>query len=362
MGGQASAVLRAGILGTGAVARLHAEAIAARDDARLVAVSDVDAARSESFAQQFGAGSVPDLDALLASGIDVLHICTPPALHAEQAIAALDAGVSVILEKPPALTLAELDRILEAEQRSSGRLAIVFQQRTGAAASTVKELFARGAFGRPLVATCHTLWHRDTDYYAAPWRGTWQGEGGGPTLGLGIHQLDLLGYLLGEWSTVSGALWRLERDIETEDTSVATITFEAGTVASVVTTVLAARQTSHVRIDAEFATVEVEHLYGHAREHWRITPAPGVPAERIAEWALDAAADVPSGHDALLADLYPALLSGADLPPVVADPARSLELVTAIYASAREGRTITRADLTEPRLRGPLRSPVGGES
>jgi predicted dehydrogenase len=354
-------VLRAGILGTGAVAQLHAEAIGARSDAQLVAVSDVDEARAAAFAQQFGGTAHPDLAAMLAAGLDVLHICTPPGVHADQAIAALDAGVNVILEKPPALTLAEFDRILEAEQRSSGRLAIVFQQRTGAAASTVKQLFDRGAFGRPLVATCHTLWHRGADYYDVPWRGTWQTEGGGPTLGLGIHQLDLLGYLLGEWSTVSGALWRLERDIETEDTSIATVTFASGTVASIVTTVLASRQTSHVRIDAEFATVEVEHLYGHAREHWRITPAPGVPAEQVAEWTLDAAADVPSGHDALLAELYPALLAGEPLPPIVGEPARSLELVTAIYASAREGRAVARADLADPALRGSLRSPVRGD-
>ena len=354
-------MLRAGILGTGAVARLHADAIAVRADAQLVAVSDVDGVRSAAFAREFGAESYPELATLLAAGLDVLHICTPPAVHADQAIAALEAGVSVILEKPPTLTLAEFDRILEAAERSDARLAIVFQQRTGSAADRVKQLFDAGAFGRPLVATCHTLWHRDADYYAAPWRGTWT-EGGGPTLGLGIHQLDLLGYLLGEWSTVSGALWRLERDIETEDTSIATVTFASGAVASVVTTVLASRQTSHVRIDAELATVEVEHLYGHSREHWRITPAPGVPAERIAEWALDAAGDTPSGHDALLAALYPALLAGDRLPPLVGDPARSLELVTAIYASAREGRIVSRADLVDPGLRGPLRSPVGGAS
>jgi predicted dehydrogenase len=355
-------VLRAGILGTGGVARLHAEAIAARPDAQLVAVSDVDAVRSAAFAEEFGGTTYPDLTALLAAGLDVLHICTPPAAHAAQAIAALEAGVNVILEKPPALTLAEFDRILEAAERSEAQLAIVFQQRTGAAASAVKQLFERGAFGRPLVATCHTLWHRGADYYDVPWRGSWETEGGGPTLGLGIHQLDLLGYLLGEWSTVSGALWRLERDIETEDTSIATVTFASGAVASVVTTVLATRQTSHVRIDAEFATVEVEHLYGHAREHWRITPAPGVSPEQVAEWTLDAAADVPSGHDALLAELYPALLAGAPLPPVVGDPSRSLELVTAIYASAREGRTMSRADLADPARRGPLRSPVRGDS
>lgn len=350
--------MRAAILGTGGVARLHAAAIACRDEAVLVAVSDLDATRAQSFASEFGATAFADLPTLLASGIDVLHICTPPGVHAEQAIAALEAGVDVVLEKPPALSLAELDRILDTAERTGRSLAIVFQQRTGSAAGAVKRLFDEGAFGRVFVATCHTLWFRDAAYFAEPWRGRWDTEGGGTTLGHGIHQLDLMAHLLGEWSTVSGALWRLDRDVQTEDTSFATVEFASGAVASVVTTVLAPRQSSHVRIDTEFATVEVEHLYGHDRSAWRITPAPGVDADLIATWALPEV-DVPSGHDAFLDEVYPALASGAPLPGLVSNPARSLELVTAIYASAREGRTIARGDLTGD-LRGSLETPIAG--
>lgn len=350
-------MLRIGLLGTGGVARLHASAIAARSDARLVAVSDVHPDRAAEFAAEFDAVAVPDLGALLDSGIDVLHVCTPPGVHADQSIAALERGIHVVLEKPPALSLAELDRILQAEERSTASVAIVFQQRTGSAAAHVKGLFEEGSFGRPLLATCHTLWYRDESYYAAPWRGSWETEGGGTTLGHGIHQLDLLAYLLGEWSTVSGSLWRLARDIETEDTSLATVVFENGAVASVVTSVLSPRESSHVRIDCEFATVEVEHLYGHDRSHWRITPAPSAPADRVARWVLPEE-DEPSGHAALFDAVYPALLAGDSLPGVVSTPARSLELVAAIYGSAREGRPLTRVDLASPELRGSLETPI----
>ena len=107
------------------------------------------------------------------------------------------------------------------------RLAVVFQQRTGSAAAHVRRLLDEGALGRPLVATCQTLWYRDAAYFAVPWRGKWATEGGGPTLGHGIHQIDLLAWLLGDWSSVQGQLWRLDRDTETEDVSTAVITFAA---------------------------------------------------------------------------------------------------------------------------------------
>src|SRR5688500_16467095 len=106
-----SAPLRAAILGTGAIANAHAVALAAAPDAELVAVGDRDVEHARAFAERWGvaADAVFDsLDALLASGrVDVLHICTPPGVHAEQAIAALDAGLHVVCEKPAALSLDE---------------------------------------------------------------------------------------------------------------------------------------------------------------------------------------------------------------------------------------------------------------
>jgi predicted dehydrogenase len=190
-----------------------------------------------------------------------------------------------------------------------------------------------------------------------PWRGTWESEGGGTTLCHGIHQIDLLAYLLGDWSSVSGELWRLDRDIEVEDTSLATIRFAGGAIASVVSSAVAPREVSHVRIDTDRATVEVEHLYGHGRANWRITPAPGVDAATAAEWALPED-DVPSGHAAYFDAVYPALVAGEPVPPVAGYPSRSLEIVTAIHTSSRLGRAITPADLDDPSNRGSLRASV----
>ncbi|MFD2354413.1 Gfo/Idh/MocA family oxidoreductase [Nonomuraea ferruginea] len=132
--------------------------------------------------------------------------------------------------------------------------------------------------GRPLVATCLTQWYRGDAYFEVPWRGTWASEGGGPTMGHGIHQFDLLFSVLGPWREVSGLAVRQARDTETEDVSMAMVTFESGAVASVVNSVLSPRETSVLRFDFERATVELEHLYGYTDADWSVTPAP--PAAR----------------------------------------------------------------------------------
>jgi predicted dehydrogenase len=352
--------LRAAIIGTGAIAHAHAQALVATPGAELVAVVDRTPDHALAFAERWGGPAVFDsLSELLTSGIvDVLHICTPPGVHAEQALAALDAGLHVICEKPAALSLDELDAMTDAATRNDRRLAIVFQQRTGSAAAHVRSLLDSGALGRPLVATCQTLWYRDPAYFAVPWRGKWATEGGGPTLGHGIHQIDLLAWLLGDWASVEGRLWRLDRETETEDVSTAVVTFAGGTVASVITSAVSPRETSSIRIDTELATVTVDHLYGHGHEHWRITPAPHVVVAIAATWTLPAAEEA-SGHDPLIRDVYAALRSGEPLPSTASDAARSFEIVTAIYSSAATGRVVTPQSLRDDAdRRRSLESPV----
>jgi hypothetical protein len=132
-----------------------------------------------------------------------------------------------------------------------------------------------------------------------------------------------------------------------EDASTATVLFRNGVVATAVSSTLCPRETSHVRVDCERATVEVEHLYGHATENWRITPAPDVPAEQAAGWAFPEE-DEPSGHVPLVRETYHALREGTVLPDVASSARRPLEIVTAIYASADAGgRRITAAELRE---------------
>lgn len=331
--------MKVAILGTGGIADAHADAIAHIDGVELVAVADREPARAEAFAEKWGVPKVcGSLDELLTyRELESIHICTPQALHHEQAIHVLQAGRHAIVEKPPARSVRELDDMLTTADANQRVLAVVFQQRAGTAARHVKELLDSGRLGRPLLATCETLWFRESAYFDAPGRATWAADGGGVTIGLAIHQIDLLAWLLGDWRSVSAQLWRLDRRIECEDASTAVVAFGNGAVASVVSSALSPRQKSAIRIDTELATVTLEHLYGHGHDNWRITPAPDVAAGLAESWRFPADEE-PSGHRAFLRELYGALVDGRQPPEVAEFPRRALEIVEAIYTSATTQR------------------------
>lgn len=339
--------LRCALVGTGAVSHFHARAVRDHPHAELVAVSNRTRSKAESFAEKWDVPQVYDtLEELLTQEQpDVVLICTAPDVHLEQTRASFAVGAHVVVEKPPAPSLEELDEMRRLAAEAGRELAVVFQQRTGTAAAHFRELIRSGALGRALLAQCQTLWYRGEAYYGVDWRGTWETEGGGTTLGHGIHQMDLLGFLLGNWASVEARLWRIDRETQTEDTSTAFITFESGVVCTAVSSTLCPRETSSVRIDLEKATITVDHLYGHGHDNWKITPAPHVSDEEAATWTLPEHEE-PSDHPPLIRDVFDALLSGSPLPPTADEPARTLELVAAIYASAdADGAVITPADI-----------------
>ena len=221
---------------------------------------------------------------------------------------------------------------------------IVFQHRFGSGAEHVRSLIARRAMGRPLVAHCQTTWYRDTAYYGVPWRGTWADEGGGPAMGHGIHQMDLLLDLLGPWAEVRAMTGRLVHDVQTEDVSTALVRFAGGALATVVNSVLSPDEVSRIRIDCERATVELTHLYQHRNEDWRITPAPGVDPAELAGWR-DMGEDVPSSHTAQLRSLVADMRAGRRPRASGADGRTSLELVSALYKSAFNDTTVAAGDI-----------------
>ncbi|WP_460750414.1 Gfo/Idh/MocA family protein [Myceligenerans cantabricum] len=341
--------MRTTILGTGAIAAHHAEAVAALGDhgidAQVTYAVDIDAGRAEAFA---GEHAVPHHGTSLADVLpetDVLHVCTPPGAHLDATLAALAAGVHVVVEKPAVLSLAELDRIAAAERSAApaggggtARFTQVVQHRFGAGALRLRGLLDDGALGRPLVATCDTLWFRPPAYFEVPWRGRWDTEGGGPTMGHGIHQFDLLLAIFGEWTEVTAMAGRLARDVDTEDVSMALVRFANGAMASVTNSLLSPRETSDLRFDTEKATVELSHLYGYSDESWTFTPAAG--QDDVAPlWTPEPDA-LPSGHTAQLVPTYRALAAGEAPPVAVADVRGTLELAAAIYRSAFTGRPV----------------------
>ncbi|GAA3447847.1 Gfo/Idh/MocA family protein [Planomonospora venezuelensis] len=332
-------MIRAAIVGAGAIAA-HGHMPAVREHrsrVETVAVVDVDGARAEAFAAEHGVPSAyTGLAAMLgAERPDLVLVCTPSHLHADQAVACLEAGAWVWCEKPLCRSMAEHDRIEAAEGAAGPYAAVVCQQRSGSGADHLRELTAAGALGRPLVAQCVTAWYRDHDYYAVPYRGRWGAEGGGTTLMHGIHQIDLMLSVLGQWTEVRAMAGRLDRRIETEDVSVAAVRFEGGAMASVVTSVLSPREESYLRFDFTGGTVELRHLYGHRNENWSSTSPLWNPPH-----------DVPSGHGAQLGPLLDAFERGERPPASGPDGRRAMEFATALYASAVTARPVRRGEIT----------------
>lgn len=214
---------RVAVIGCGDISSLHFDAIAAVSDAELVAVCDVHPERLASAAAVHGVpgfGSHTELFDTVHP--DVIHICTPHHLHASIAIDALERGIHVVMEKPLAHTRAEGDRIVAAAEAGTAKIAVCFQNRYNAPVQAAAALLASGELGRVAGASATVMWFRGPEYYLdRPWRGRWATGGGGLLMNQAIHTLDLLQWLVGEVSEVSGnaSTRALGDTIEVEDTA-----------------------------------------------------------------------------------------------------------------------------------------------
>lgn len=224
------------LLGPGKVAHTHAQAVARIPGARLVAVWGRHRERTAAFAAQYSAQPFTDLaECLRDGGAQAVIVCTPHPQHAEEAIAAAEAGLHVLVEKPMALTTVDCDRMVAAAQAAGVTLGVVSQRRLYAPVLRVKQAIAAGKIGAPILATVTVLGWRGPEYYAMdPWRGTWDGEGGGILVNQVVHQLDLFQWFMGPIAEVTGYWANLNHPfIEVEDTAVAAVRFAGGALGTI---------------------------------------------------------------------------------------------------------------------------------
>jgi predicted dehydrogenase len=349
------------IIGTGAIAKSHLHALRqAGERVELLAAVDIDAGRVEQFASDHAIPyAFTDIESMLRTVRPrLVTIATPPNTHADLCIQSMEAGAWVLCEKPLCASLAEFDRIAEAERRTGNFTSSVFQWRFGSGGQHLKQLIERNAMGKPLVCNCLVTWYRTPEYYAVPWRGRWATELGGTSMGHGIHAMDFVLWLLGEWTEVRAMIGTLDREIEVEDVSMASVRFANGAMANMTNSALSPRESSYVRFDFARATVELTHLYSYRNDDWRYSGLPnGSNAEEVAEWA-QLPDDVPSSHAAQLASFLDSM--AREVRPAVSgrDVRGTLEFLASLYKSGMTGKAVQRGSITEgdpwyARMEGP---------
>lgn len=219
------------IIGYGAIGPVHAAALKNTENVHLYGICDINHERADKGAKEHNCRVFYDFSKVLADeNIDAVHICTPHYLHESMAIEAVEAGKEVILEKPVAISLEELNRLIK--KTEGKKLCVMVQNRMNKAVQEFKRLIDTDkTLGKLLGGFASLTWCRTPEYYLHDeWRGKWDTEGGGVLINQAIHLIDLVSYLAGEIKSVTGTISNktLFDTIEVEDTADAIFNLKNG--------------------------------------------------------------------------------------------------------------------------------------
>lgn len=330
-------VHRVAVVGLG-IGQLHVWSLRRMKDRYTVAaVCDVDAAKAEAAAERTGADIVTFAELLARDDIAIVDLCTPPGMHLEQARAALDAGKDVVCEKPLVASLADLDELARVEAGSAGTVMPIFQYRFGNGLQKVKALVDARVAGTAYTATVEVAWRRRADYYAVPWRGRWATELGGVLLSQAIHALDMLTYIAGPPAGVFCRTTTRVNDIEVEDCAAASLAMADGSLATISATLGSPEEITRHRFHFERLCAESgTSAYESSADPWEITPDDPEAAAAI-DAVLGDWSPRPEGWWGQFERYADARDAGLAPPVTLADARASLELITALYASASGG-------------------------
>lgn len=344
--------VRFAVVGAGNIGVVHAKALSdLADIAELVAIVDPDEYKAQELASQHEVDYVAtDLDTILArDDIDAVVLCTPSGMHADGAVAALDAGKHVVIEKPIDVSLAAADRIIAAEKRSGKTVAVISQHRFDKSTEKVLDAIRDGHFG-PITSAIasHAWWRGQTYYDSGEWRGTWALDGGGAIMNQTVHTINLMITALGTPTEVFAYAGCLAHErIEVEDTAVAVVKFDSGALGMIHGTTAAypgldaSLRLFGTKGSAVISNDELVFIHENAGDAPEISMSERGHNQVTDDFKLDEG-DIPLGraHRRQLIDFVDAIHTGR--PPRVgtADARTSLAVILAVYESAKTGQPV----------------------
>ena len=333
---------RVSLVGCGRISRNHFDAVARVPGLRLTAVCDIVEPRARAAGERLAVPWFTSYaDMLAADAADVVTVATPSGLHPEHGIAAARAGMHVVSEKPMAISLDGADALVRACDDARVHLFVVKQNRLNPPVQLLRRAIEKGRFGRIFLANTTVFWTRPQEYYdLAPWRGTWAFDGGA-ILNQASHYVDLLQWLVGPVESVMAKTATLARQIEAEDTGAAVLRFRTGAIGVIQVTMLTHPRNleGSVTIVGEKGTVKIGGTAVNKVEHWSF--ADYDDDDKL----IDAVSTTPPsvygfGHEGYYRNVLSVLRGEASAGTDGRSGRKSLELILAIYESARTGRNV----------------------
>ena len=336
--------LRFALVGCGRISRNHIESIAQYGaDAELVAVCDIDAAALAAAAGATGAKAFASLDSLLeGSDADAVILATPSGLHAAQAIRIAQAGRHVITEKPMATRWEDGKSMVQACDSAGVRLFVVKQNRRNATLQLLKRAVNKGRFGRIYMVNVNVFWTRPQSYYdSGDWRGTWEFDGGA-FMNQASHYVDLLDWMVGPVESVQAYTATLARNIEVEDTGVVSVKWRSGALGSMNVTMLTYPKNleGSITIIGETGTARVGGVAVNRIQHWEFAQ-PDPDDDKVNDAGYDTGSVYGYGHRLYYDNVISTLRGRVEADTDGREGLRSLELLIAIYLSARDARRVS---------------------
>ena len=342
--------VRIGVIGLGNMGTGHCHNIARIDDLELTAVADVRETRVTKLSERYQCEGFNNAKALFKSEMcDAVLIATPHYDHTPLGIAALKAGLHVLMEKPISAHKADCEKLIKAHQDEKLVFAAMFNQRTNPQYQKIRSMIQDGTLGsvRRFSWTI-TDWFRPQSYFdSGGWRATWGGEGGGVLLNQSPHQLDLLQWLFGMPSRVHAFCeFGKYHDIEVEDSVTARLTYLNGAEGLFVSTTGEAPGVNRLEIAAENGLL----VYDAGEDHMTFKRNSKSVSEAIAEndpfespetETLRYETEGDGGqHVSILQNFAASILNGEELIAPAAEGIFSVELANAMLLSGEKKQSI----------------------
>ena len=341
------------IVGCGMIARFHARALAEIPGARVAAVVSRRIETGAAFVREMNLPDCPVFtmleDALRAPGVDAVIITTPSGAHREPALCAAAAGKHVVVEKPLEITGERCAAIIEACDKQSVKLCTIFPSRFGDANLELKSALDAGRLGKLTLGETSCKWWRNQAYYDdGGWKGTQALDGGGALMNQAIHNVDLLLWMMGDVTHVSGFIATLAHErIEVEDTAVAVLRFKSGALGVIqAATSVHPGYPKRIAIHGDRGSAEIEQDdivrwdFDPETEEDRATKQRFAAKGGGSGGAADPKAIGHEGHRRQLADFVEAIRENRTPKVDGREGRRSVELIRAIYKANETGRVV----------------------